>query len=147
MARRMDYNKVTPEAMNIMMSMDTYIKLTEIDPALIELIKIRVSQVNGCAFYLNLHTAEGRKMGETEQRIYCVSVWEECTFYTEEEKAALELAEHVTMVSNMRVPDSLYNHIRRYYGEKDYADLVFMINQINIWNRLSIAMGNEVNLK
>lgn len=124
------------------MEMEKYTKTTDIDRKLRELIKIRASQINGCAFCLNMHTADARKMGETEQRIYCVSAWEECTFYTDAEKAALELTEHVTLIPNKRVPDELYNHVRKHYSEKDYVDLVLLINQINSWNRISISMGN-----
>jgi AhpD family alkylhydroperoxidase len=140
--QRIDYYNVVPEALKIMMEMEKYTKTTDIDRKLRELIKIRASQINGCAFCLNMHTADARKMGETEQRIYCVSVWEECTFYSDAEKAALELTEHVTLIPNKRVPDELYNRLRKHYSEKEYVDLVLLINQINSWNRISIAMGN-----
>jgi AhpD family alkylhydroperoxidase len=140
--QRIDYYNVAPEALKIMMEMEKYTKTTDIDRKLRELIKIRASQINGCAFCLNMHTADARKMGETEQRIYCVSVWEECTFYSDAEKAALELTEHVTLIPNKRVPDELYNRLRKHYSEKEYVDLVLLINQINSWNRISIAMGN-----
>jgi AhpD family alkylhydroperoxidase len=140
--QRIDYYNVAPEAIKIMMEMEKYTKTTDIDRKLRELIKIRASQINGCAFCLNMHTADARKMGETEQRIYCVSAWEECTFYTDAEKAALELTEHVTLIPNKRVPVELYDHVRKHYSEKDYVDLVLLINQINSWNRISISMGN-----
>lgn len=91
---------------------------------------------------MNMHTADAKKMGETEQRLFCISAWRECTFYSEEEKVALELTEHITLVSEMRVPDDLYKRVRNYYTEKEYVDLVILINQINSWNRISIAMGN-----
>jgi len=91
---------------------------------------------------MNMHTADAQKMGETEQRLFCISAWRECTFYSEEEKVALELTEHITLVSEMRVPDDLYKRVRNYYTEKEYVDLVILINQINSWNRISIAMGN-----
>jgi len=143
MGKRMEYYKIAPEAMKIMMRMEEYIKNTAIDPKVIELIKIRASQLNGCAFCLNMHAADARKLGETEQRIYCVSVWEECAFYSAAEKVALELTEHVTLIPQKRVPEQLYDRARQYYGEKEYTDLIIIINQINSWNRLSIAMGNE----
>ena len=142
MKQRIEYFNVAPEGLKIMMEMEKYTKTTDIDRKLRELIKIRASQINGCAYCLDMHTADARKMGETEQRIYCVSAWEECEFYTEAEKAALELTEHVTLIPNKRVPDELYNRIRSHYSEKEYVDLVLMINQINSWNRISIAMGN-----
>ena len=142
MEQRINYYEVAPEALNIMMEMEKYTKSTEIDRKLRELIKIRASQINGCAFCLNMHTSDARKMGETEQRLYCVSAWRECDFYTDAEKVALELTEHVTLVPTKRVPDDLYNRVRKHFSEKDYVDLVILINQINCWNRLSISMGN-----
>lgn len=89
-----------------------------------------------------MHAADARKLGETEQRIYCVSAWNECDFYTDAEKAALELTEHITLVATERVPDALYERVRAHYDEKQYVDLVLLIAQINTWNRISIAMGN-----
>ncbi len=142
MEQRINYLEVASEAINIMMEMEKYTKSTEIDRKLRELIKIRASQINGCAFCLNMHTSEARKMGETEQRLYCVSAWRDCNFYTDAEKAALELTEHVTLVPTKGVPDDLYNRVRIHFSEKDYVDLVILINQINSWNRLSISMGN-----
>ncbi|MEH7095035.1 carboxymuconolactone decarboxylase family protein [Neobacillus vireti] len=142
MENRIDYYNVATEALKIMMEMEKYTKTTNIDRKLRELIKIRASQINGCAFCLNMHTADARKMGETEQRIYCISAWEECEFYTEAEKVALELTEYVTLVSTKRVPEELYQRVRKHYDEKQYVDLILIINQINNWNRISISMGN-----
>jgi AhpD family alkylhydroperoxidase len=142
MEQRINYYDVAPEALKIMMEMEKYTKTTGIDRKLRELIKILASQINGCAYCLNMHTSDARKMGETEQRIYCISAWRECTFYTDAEKVALELTEHVTLIPTKRVSDELYNRIRKHYSEKEYVDLVLIINQINSWNRISIAMGN-----
>jgi len=142
MEQRINYYEIAPEALNIMLEMEKYTKTTAIERKLRELIKIRASQINGCAYCLNMHTIDARKMGETEQRIYCVSAWRECDFYTDAEKVALELAEHLTLVSAMRVPDDIYNRVREHFSDKEYVDLVIMINQINSWNRLSISMGN-----
>jgi len=142
MSQRVSYYDIAPDGMKIMMDMEKYTKIIAIERKLRELIKIRVSQINGCAYCLNMHTADARKMGETEQRIYCISAWQECEFYTEAEKAALELAEHVTLIPTKRVPDELYQRVREHYDEKQYVDLVLIINQINSWNRISISMGN-----
>lgn len=146
MSQRISYYEAAPEGMKIMMEMEKYTKKSAIHRTTRELIKIRVSQINGCAFCLNTHTADARKMGETEQRIYCLSAWSECDFYTNEEKAAIELAEHITLVPSKRVPENLYDHVRKYYDEKQYVDLVLVINQINSWNRISIAMGNTASM-
>lgn len=142
MGPRVPYYEIAPDGMKIIMDMEKYTKKTAIERRLRELIKIRVSQINGCAYCLNMHTADARKMGETEQRIYCVSAWQECEFYAEEEKVALELAEHLTLIPTKRVPDALYQRVREHYDEKQYVDLILIINQINNWNRISIAMGN-----
>ncbi len=142
--KRLDYYNVGSEGMDIMMQMEKYTKKSSINRKLRELIKIRVSQINGCAYCLNMHTSDARKMGETEKRIYCLSAWNECDFYSSEEKVALELSEHITLIPTKRVPDDLYQRVREHYNEKQYVDLVLIINQINSWNRISIAMGNTV---
>lgn len=142
MQKRINYNDVAPDAFKIMIEMEKYLHSTGLDQKLVELVKIRASQINGCAYCLNMHTADARKIGETEQRLYCVSAWRECDFYTDAEKVALELTEHITQVAVLRVPDELYDRVRQHFGEKEYVDLVFAINQINSWNRLSVSMGN-----
>lgn len=142
MSQRINYYDVAPDGMKMMMDMEKYTKTSTINRTIRELIKIRASQINGCAFCINTHTSDARKMGETEQRIYCLNVWEECDFYSPEEKVALELTEHITLIPTKRVPDDLYKRVREHYDEKQYVDLVLIINQINSWNRISIAMGN-----
>ncbi|WP_313150119.1 carboxymuconolactone decarboxylase family protein [Lysinibacillus capsici] len=142
MTQRMNYYEVAPDAMKIMIEMDKYTKKSSIERKLRELIKIRASQINGCAYCINMHTADAKKMGETEQRLYCISAWRECTFYSDAEKVALELTEHITLIPDKRVPDELYERVRKHFDEKAYVDLVILINQINSWNRISIAMGN-----
>ncbi|MED3873682.1 carboxymuconolactone decarboxylase family protein [Lysinibacillus capsici] len=142
MTQRMNYYEIAPDAMKIMMEMEKYTKKSSIERKLRELIKIRASQINGCAYCINMHTADAKKMGETEQRLYCISAWRECTFYSDAEKVALELTEHITLIPEKRVPDELYERVRKHFDEKAYVDLVILINQINSWNRISIAMGN-----
>jgi len=142
LTQRMNYYEVAPDAMKIMMEMEKYTKKSSIERKLRELIKIRASQINGCAYCINMHSADAKKMGETEQRLYCISAWKECTFYSETEKVALELTEHITLIPEKRVPDELYERVHKHFDEKAYIDLVILINQINSWNRISIAMGN-----
>ncbi|MBJ8071531.1 hypothetical protein BWGOE3_25800 [Bacillus mycoides] len=144
MSQRMSYYDISPDGMKIMMDMEKYTKKSSINRAVRELIKIRVSQINGCAYCIDMHTSDARKLGETEQRIYCLNVWDDCDFYTPQEKVALELSEHITLIPTKRVPENLYNRVREYFDEKQYVDLVLIINQINSWNRISIAMGNTV---
>ncbi|PEO55486.1 carboxymuconolactone decarboxylase family protein [Bacillus wiedmannii] len=147
MSQRISYYDVAPDGMKIMMDMEKYTKKSTINRITRELIKIRVSQINGCAFCMDMHTSDARKIGETEQRIYCLTAWNECDFYTPEEKVAFELSEHITLIPTKRVPEDLYKRVREHYDEKQYVDLVLVINQINSWNRISIAMGNTATKK
>ncbi|REB07116.1 carboxymuconolactone decarboxylase family protein [Sporosarcina sp. BI001-red] len=147
MEQRVSHFDHAPEGMGVMLKMEEYTKTTAIEQSLQELIKIRASQINGCAYCLNMHTADARKDGETEQRIYCIGAWSDCDFYTDSEKIALELTEHVTLIPTKRVPDELYNRVRLHFNEKQYVDLILIINQINNWNRISIAMGNHATEK
>lgn len=140
MVQRLPYTKISIVAYKNMLEMEEYIKSTNIELSLRELIKIRASQINGCAYCLSMHTQEAREAGESNQRIDCVSVWDECEFYTDKEKAALELTEAITNISIGGVSDALYEKVRKYFDERDYVDLVYLINLINSWNRLSIAM-------
>ncbi|MGP4064187.1 carboxymuconolactone decarboxylase family protein [Oceanobacillus sp. M65] len=142
MSQRVSYYDVAPEGMKIVMDMEKYTKKSSISRTTRELIKIRVSQINGCAFCIDVHTSDARKMGEAEQRIYCLDAWKECNFYTPEERVALELSEHITLIPTKRVPEELYKRVRKQFDEKQYVDLVLIINQINNLNRISIAMGN-----
>ncbi|MBU5465752.1 carboxymuconolactone decarboxylase family protein [Virgibacillus sp. MSJ-26] len=142
MEKRIDYYNTAPEVIELMKSLEKYTKQSNIDRKLRELMKIRASQINGCAHCLNMHTSDARKMGETEQRIYCLNAFRECNFYSEKEKAALALTEHVTDISVKGVPEDLYKNVRNFFDEKDYVDLIVIINQINTWNRLAISMGN-----
>lgn len=140
MVQRLPYTKISIVAYKNMLEMEEYIKSTNIELSLRELIKIRASQINGCAYCLSMHTQEAREAGESNQRIDCVSVWDECEFYTDKEKAALELTEAITNISIGGVIDDFYEKVRKYFDERDYVDLVYLINLINSWNRLSIAM-------
>lgn len=142
---RIDFNNVAGNAMSKMFEMEKYIN-TEVglEKSLIELVKIRVSQINGCAYCLNMHTKESRKSGETEQRIYVLSAWRETDLFTAREKAALEFAENLTLITNNTISSSLYEQTKLQFDDKEYTDLVILINQINAWNRLSLAMANQL---
>lgn len=107
-----------------------------LEPALRELVKIRASQINGCAFCLDMHTKDARALGETEQRIYALSAWRETPFFTERERAALEWTEHLTLIAGHDVPDDLYARVRAQFSEEDTAKLTLAVIEINGWNRL-----------
>lgn len=142
MEQRINYMKTNREVVKLMRQLEEYKKTTDIDSKLIELIKIRASQINGCAFCLDMLTKDARANGETEQRIYCLSAWRETPFYLESERAALELTEAVTNISANGVSDDLYEQVRLHFDEKQYIDLVTIIITINGWNRLAISANN-----
>jgi AhpD family alkylhydroperoxidase len=140
MSTRINIATAAPAAYNAILGLEKYIASTALNPLHKELIKIRASQINGCAFCINMHTAEAKKAGETEQRIYLLNAWREADFYTEEEKAILALTEEVTLIAN-HVSDETYNNAARLFDEKYLADVIMMIITINAWNRLAISTG------
>ena len=115
-----------------------------VEPRLFELIKIRASQINGCAYCLDMHTKDARLAGETEQRIYALSVWRETPFFTDRERAALEWTEAVTRLDGSHVPDELYDRVARQFDEAELVALTFGVIVINGWNRLSISFRPPV---
>ncbi|MBA4125119.1 MAG: carboxymuconolactone decarboxylase family protein [Acidobacteria bacterium] len=144
MSRRIEYYKVAPEAAKIMMDLGEYLNNTGLESSLLELVKMRASQINGCGYCLDMHSKDARAAGETEQRLYCLPAWRETAFYNERERAALELTEHLTLVAERGVPDELYERVKAQFSEKELADLVFTIVGINGWNRLNVAFEPEV---
>lgn len=132
--------QVAPEAYQALMNLEKYISTTSLTPTHKELIKIRASQINGCAFCINMHTADARKQGETEQRIYLTSAWREADVYTEEEKAILALTEQVTLIGN-HVTDEVYENAATLFDDKYLAEIILAIITINSWNRLAITTG------
>lgn len=140
MQARLDYYSIAPEAATIMVEFEKYVKSTNLDSALVELVKTRASQINGCAFCIDMHTKDARANGETEQRMYGLNAWRETDYYSEKERAALALTEAITEISNDDISDELYNKVREQFNEKDFVDLVYAINTINSWNRLAITM-------
>ncbi|MEV4886470.1 carboxymuconolactone decarboxylase family protein [Chitinophaga ginsengisegetis] len=139
MEARMDIYKLLPGAYKAMMGLQAFVNECGLDKTLTELIKIRASQINGCAFCLNMHTKEARQMGETEQRIYGLSAWEESPYYTDKERAALALTEAVTLVSATRVPDEVYKAAQAVFTQQEIAIITMAIVAINSWNRIAIT--------
>ncbi|MFC7439752.1 carboxymuconolactone decarboxylase family protein [Laceyella putida] len=141
MQLRMKHAEANPGAFQTMLQLEKFIKTSGLDPKLYELIKLRASQLNGCAFCVDMHAKEMRKMGESEQRIILLSVWRDTPLYTEEERAVLELTEAVTRIADAGVPDHLYEKVRAHFDEAQFVTLIMAINTINCWNRLGIATG------
>ena len=143
MQNRLDYAKVAPEGYKTMLALENYLKHCGLEPSLMELVKTRASQINGCAFCLDMHTKDARARGETEQRLYTLSAWEETPFFSDRERAALAWTEAITRVADTHVPDATYERARSQFTEKELADLTLVIATINGWNRLSIAFRKE----
>ena len=138
-SQRIDLLALAPEAYEAMRAIEAYIRKSGLDRRLYELIKIRASQINGCIFCLHMHTREARALGETEQRIYGLSAWQEAPYYTEKERAALALTEAITLVAESRVPDEVFENARQHFDEKELAALIIGITNINGWNRWMVA--------
>jgi AhpD family alkylhydroperoxidase len=139
MDERIHYLKVAPGVYHAMLGLEKYLHDCGLEPGLLHLIKLRASQINGCAFCLDMHWKDLRAIGETEQRLYLLDAWEECPYYSDRERAALAWTDSVTRVAATRVPDEIYEKVRKHFSEKELADLTLAIAAINAWNRLSIA--------
>ena len=140
METRINVGLVEPEAYKALMAVENYIATSKISKTHKELIKLRASQINGCAFCINMHTKDARKNGETEQRIYLLNAWKEVkNLYTPEERAVLALTEEMTLIANGGVSDETYKTARSFFDENHLAQLMVAIMMINAWNRMSIA--------
>jgi AhpD family alkylhydroperoxidase len=135
----MDYVKAAPDGYKAMSALESYVRQSGLEHSLLELVKTRASQINGCAFCLDMHTKDARAAGETEQRLYTLPAWEETPFFTDRERAALAWTEAVTRVADTHVPDEVFERVQRHFTEKELADLTLAIVAINGWNRLSVA--------
>jgi AhpD family alkylhydroperoxidase len=138
MDQRIDYSKVAPEGIRALGGLETYLRSSELDPGLLNLIKTRASQLNGCAYCIDMHTKDARARGETEQRLYALPAWRGTPFFTDRERAALDWTEAVTLISDEPVADPLYEEARRYFSAKELVDLTLALVAINGWNRLTI---------
>jgi len=138
MEPRLNYPTIAPEPLKLMYAMEKYLGGCGLERPLIELVKIRASQINGCAYCLDMHTKDARAEGETEQRMYALNAWRETPFYTDRERAALAWTEAVTRIPD-GVPDALYEEARQHFDEKELADLTWAVAAINAWNRVAIS--------
>lgn len=140
MIDRLDYVTLNGPAIASMAKAKDH--MPSIDPKLRALVELRVSQINGCAYCVDLHTTEARQAGETAQRLDCLTVWKEVSFFDAAEKAALAWAEAVTTISETGAPDALYAELHHHYSEKQIVDLTLIIAQMNAWNRLAISFAH-----
>ncbi len=139
MEPRLEYAKVSPGSMHAMLALEHYVQESGLEPGLIELVKTRSSQMNGCAYCLDMHTKDARDRGESEQRLYGLIAWRETPFYTERERAAMAWTEAVTALGAGGVPDAVYENARQHFSDRELVDLTMAVIAINGWNRLAIA--------
>ena len=139
MKPRLNPYQAAPGAMKAMMALETEVQQSGLEPTLVELVKIRASQINGCAFCLHMHTRDARSKGETEQRIYLLDAWRESPVYSDRERAALAWTEAVTLVSQTHVPDAVYEQAKAQFSEEELVKLTLLIATINAWNRFAIS--------
>ncbi len=139
MEARLDAAKLSPDGARAMFGLEKYAEKSGLEKDLQLLIKIRASQINGCAYCIDMHTIDARAAGETEQRIYALSAWRETPFFTDRERAALAWTEAVTLISHGGVSDALFEEARQYFSDKELVDMTIAVAAINAWNRLAIS--------
>ncbi len=139
MEPRVDYMKLGAGVRDALFGLEKYVRSSGLENSLLDLVKVRASQINGCAYCIDMHTKDARAEGETEQRLYALSAWRETPFFTDRERAALAWTEAVTLVSHDHVPDEIYQATRQHFSEKELVDLTIAVVAINSWNRLSIS--------
>lgn len=139
MHERINGARVAPGAYKAMLGLEDYLHHCGLEESLIHLIKLRASQINGCAYCIDMHWKDARALGESEQRLYGLDAWQESDYYSERERAALEWTEAVTMVSEGHVPDEVYERVKPHFSEKELADVTLAVATINAWNRIAIA--------
>ncbi len=139
MEQRLNFYKASPDAAKALMALETALPRLSIEPLLVDLVKLRASQINGCAYCVDMHSRDARKKGETERRLYAVAVWRETPFFTPRERAAFAWTEALTRLAETHVPDEAYTELRSAFGEQESADLTLLIGTINIWNRFGVG--------
>ncbi|MGH6645259.1 MAG: carboxymuconolactone decarboxylase family protein [Bradyrhizobium sp.] len=139
MKPRMNYMQAAPDTIKALSALEAQVQASGLEQSLIELVKTRASQINGCAYCINMHTQDARKHGETEQRLYLLNAWRESPVYTDRERAALAWTEAVTRISETHAPDDLYEGVRAQFSEAETVNLTMLIATINAWNRLAIG--------
>jgi AhpD family alkylhydroperoxidase len=142
--QRLSAPKIAPDGYKALRGVEAYLHHCGLEKPLIELVKMRASQINGCAYCLDMHSKDARRAGETEQRLYLLNAWHEASIYTPRERAALAWTEALTHVAETHAPDDVYESLRPHFSEKEIVDLTILIGMINLWNRLAIGMRNPV---
>ena len=136
---RLNYAKAAPGAFQAMLKFEEYVENSGLETLLLRLVQVRASQINGCAYCLDMHTQDARAEGESEQRLYLIAAWREAPFYSERERAALEWTEAITLVAGDHVPDEVFERVRPHFSDEELVNLTMAVNAINGWNRLNVA--------
>lgn len=144
MEKGVDYFKLAPEGVGAFLKFNKYVETSGLEPSLLELVKLRASQINGCAYCLDMHTKDARAAGETEQRLYTLSAWRETPFFSARERAALAWTEAITRISEHHIEDALYREVAEHFSQKEIVDLTLAVIAINGWNRLAIPFHSPV---
>src|ERR1700730_5701389 len=139
MKPRMNFYQVAPDTIKALSALETQVQASGLERSLIELVKTRASQINGCAFCINMHTEAARKHGKSEQRLYLLNAWRESLVYTDRERAALAWTEAVTWISQTHAPDDVYEEVRKQFSEEETVNLTMLVATINAWNRIAIS--------
>lgn len=143
MKERLDVYATAPEGYKAMLGLETYVARSGLDHTIVELVKMRASQINGCAFCLDMHSADARKHGESERRLHVLPAWREVSWFNERERAALAWTESLTLLAQTQAPDADYEAVRKEFSDKEIADLTLLIVAINGWNRLSVGLRKQ----
>ena len=143
MTQRMNFYGAAPKLLEPMLAIEGLIKAGSLEPSLIDLVKIRASQINGCAYCLHMHTSDARKAGEREERIYLLDAWHESNLYTPRERAALTWTESLTRIAQTHAPDADYAEVKAQFDDKALMELTLLITNINAWNRIAIGFRAE----
>jgi AhpD family alkylhydroperoxidase len=144
MSQRLDYYALAPAGLKALYALERYLGTTALEPALLDLVRLRASLINGCAYCVDVHSQDARARGETEQRLFAVPVWRETPFFSDRERAALAWTEAVTEIGRAGVSDGLYAEARALFSEKEVVDLTMAIIAINAWNRLAVPFRRTV---
>lgn len=144
MSRKINYSLIAKESISALGALEGSIRKGGLEESLLELVRFRASQINGCAYCLDMHSKDARAAGETEQRLYTLSAWREAPFYSDREKAAMEWTEAVTLISRHHIEDEMYERVRKHFSEEELVFLTLAITSINTWNRLAISLGADV---
>lgn len=138
---RIDYYDVANEAFGHIKALEIYSRNTDLDEDFRELLKLRVSQINGCLYCIDMHEKAAKKLEISNEKLEDITSWQKSNAFSDQEKMALELAEHITLISEKGIDDDLYARAREFFDEREYVDLILVLNQVNLWNRITISMG------